>query len=122
MMLPLGRYGYTNFSQTPLKNKVWGTLGAAGVIPYPCVMGYLFYRISCFSISIFYNRVILQERNWMQEYNKFNLPHGNYNFKDTGLSQDMYMSRDAKVEMKSSSTLFFSAVGWSLGGTGSINR
>ena len=102
LMLPVGRYGYTKISHTPFY-KVWGSLGAAAVIAYPMITGYLFYRVMSFSGSMFYDRVILQERNWMHEFNKFNHPHGNYNFKDTPLSQDTHIPREQRVEMKKKS-------------------
>jgi hypothetical protein len=102
LMLPVGQYGYTKIRHTPFY-KAWGAVGAGAVIVYPMITGYFFYRVMSFSASMFYNRVILQERNWMHEYNKFNLPHGNYNFKDTPLSQDAYIPREHRVEMKKKS-------------------
>ena len=101
-MLPVGRYGYTKISQTPFF-KHWGSLGAAAVLAYPCVMGYLFYRVLSFSSVMFFQRVILQERNWFHEYQKFDNPHGNYNFKDAALSQDDYVPKEARVAMKKNS-------------------
>ena len=100
--LPVGRFGYTRFNQTPFY-KTWGKVGLIGAFTYPLVMGYFFVKTTIFSGKLFYNRVIMQERNWMFENIKFTNPHGNYHYSDSYLSSDKAIPNQAQIDIKAGS-------------------
>lgn len=93
--LPVGSYGITKVSQTQFY-KVYGKLGAGFAISLPIVAGYIFAKSIIYFCNMFYKRVILQERNWLFEMQKYDNIHASYMFLDTPLASEDSLNLDQR--------------------------
>lgn len=91
--LPVGKYGIRTISQTHFY-KTWGPVGVVGVLAVPAVAFHIWVRTTVYTLQKFYNHIIMQERNWFYEYNKFTNSRANFEFVDAPLIDDEDATND----------------------------
>lgn len=91
---PVGKYGMKTVRSTPFYRK-WGFLSFASLASLPMVFLYFHVKAWIYASKMFYNRVILQDRDWLRERSKFNNPWGAYLYADHPLSEQSNFPLDA---------------------------
>ena len=99
-VFPVGKYGIRNIRGTPFF-KTWGLLGYIGMTSLPFAAMYFHAKSWLFTLKMFYNRVLLQDRDWLYERYKFNNPWGAYFYIDHPLSEQTNFPRDAALLIES---------------------
>jgi hypothetical protein len=102
---PVGEYGIRSFKQTNAF-KVWGYPGL--VVAYATVFSsyYLLFNTSCYMTRMVYERVILQDRDYVKEFMKFYNPHAPYYFEDSPLALSANIPNEARLLMAQKSAPF----------------
>ena len=86
-LIPVGQFGIKRVSQT----QFFHSFGYTGLIAAGSVSSsifYCWYQSTTFFINKFYRHAILQERNWIHEFNRQNPTIGEYFFSDVPNSCD----------------------------------
>ena len=99
---PLGKYGYTSIKQIPFYKK-YGIVGVIGSSLYVLSCAYFCYKTTKLSLQMFYERVIMQERNWLLEYYKFTNEHGNYYYSDSYTSNEKMIPEQSLKDINKNS-------------------
>ena len=99
-MLPVGQFGITKLSQTPFYHK-FGRIPAIAVAAVPYIAFYVWFRVTTFCFRRIWNNVVLQDRVWAFEQERFPY-YGHYYFMDTPLSCPDAMPALATIEMQNS--------------------
>ena len=85
--LPVGKYGIRRIDQTHFY-KHWGWLGVGAVCAMPAFGFSIWVKTTGYMLQKFYSHVIMQERNWFYEYNKFTNSRAGFEFEDAPFSDD----------------------------------
>jgi hypothetical protein len=77
----------------------WGPLGVIALNGAAALSVYLYWKTTVFTAKKFYDHVILGERNYVYERNRWQPGYGNYFFKDDPLSCEENFPDLARYEM-----------------------
>ena len=84
--IPIGRFGVRKFNESQFFQN-FGWVGMAGISAWYGFSMYSFYKVSKFTFSKFYYRVLLQDRDWIHEGLQCS-KYGDYRYTDNILTRE----------------------------------
>ena len=104
----VGKYGITSIRSSPFYRH-WGFAGFAAVTAIPLTACYFYFRSIMFSGRMFYDRVILQNRDYARETNKNFNSAASYWFIDHPLAHADSMPKHAQASIELARKVAFNA-------------
>lgn len=95
--LPIGSFGIRHYSQTHLF-KAWGLAGVAASLLIPLSGAFVFWNTQAYFIRMFYERVILQNKDFIGEWASTRSPENStYFYNDVPLNRNIISPQERKV-------------------------